>query len=210
MPSYILTDAGILCLNYANGTGHAGGQGCSCVAGDECWPEVSELARETFPEIWPQFAQQTGAANWGQISAAYLRNLESTILKFWTQNGNVEGKYRSLVFNHFHFHPSCPLCNYPDRAGPSIKRNEGPIARKLFCGKDSAPLRNMPFWIMWITFGLRIHYSEKWELTQEKPAGTFWIISQVSWCLGMPGNQIFSPKPNVPSIQNFEKLLFLL
>ena len=36
---------------------------CSCVAGDECWPEVSELARETFPEIWPQFAQQTGAAN---------------------------------------------------------------------------------------------------------------------------------------------------
>ena len=42
-------------------------------------------------------------------------------------------------------------------------------------------------------------------MTWEKPVGTFWSIPQVTWCLGMAGNQILCPKPNVPSIPDHEK-----
>ena len=53
------------------------------------------------------------------------------------------------------------------------------------------------------TFHFPPHYSEKWESTWDKPGSTFWIFSQVSWCLGMPGNQILSHQLDVPSIHNF-------
>ena len=48
---------------------------------------------------------------------------------------------------------------------------------------------------------------DNWNATP-KPRGTFWIISHVRGCLGMPGKQILCPKPNVPSIQIFKKLKF--
>ena len=55
---------------------------------------------------------------------------------------------------------------------------------------------------------LRAHLAEKEGGDMIKIVDTFWTLYHVGGCLGMPENQILGLQVDVPTIRNFEKLLF--
>ena len=53
-----------------------------------------------------------------------------------------------------------------------------------------------------------MHLAEKEGGDMIKTVDTFWTLYHVGGCLGMPENQILGLQVDVPTIRNFEKLLF--